>query len=976
MTTKNQPIAIVGIHGRFPDAYDIKSFWENLLNHHDPFRHVPSDRWDWREYFGSPKEEGNKTRVNCAAFIPDVDKFDYRFFGIMPREAESMDPQQRLFLQTAFQALEDASIAPSQLAGSNTGVFVGVGNAEYHTMSVRGQSTIDLFKGTGLAVTAIANRVSFHLDIHGPSETIDTACSGSLVAIHRACQSIREKECSIALVGGVNLLIGPDLFVAFDKAGMLSPDSRSKTFDDRANGYARGEGVAALVLKPLEDAKTNGDYIYALIHGSAVNHGGRAHSFTAPNSPAQSRVIISAWENAQKDFNKASIIETHGTGTPLGDPIEINGIKLVSDHFKNDVSVNRSSTYLGALKSHVGHMEATAGIGGVIKTIMSLNYSKVPANQNFHKLNKHIDLNGTCFKVPMKTELLKNEKEKLGGISSFGFGGVNAHVVIGIEHCEEEPLSHNDEQYLILLSAKSKEALDSRISQLYKHLAPNDCDVEAIRRHIINIIKVVVGINEESVLNTTLQELLKTHYERYILKVNLVGKYKITLNEVDIQASTSIDMLAHRINYLIKRENSLSIDGNAIEVSCSYNRTTCDLVYLRQLSRTLLEGRDHYKYRFSCVVSDVDDLVETLRNTMRGHDNDVNAWRGISGKNVSDLSEIEQHSSLYELAKNWVCSTSKTVTWNAVYKDSPLPKLVPLPAYPFTRDHIWFKTSRKNKVIENDKDDEYENKIYLNQESIRNEEIAVVDSGNINKQVSIAKLEEGCLFSMIGLARLIAYVLNLCESGPIHLQEVIISSCHVDIRSKKYFHVEKIKSNHANVYCVNDGLQRREVVSKASVSLPYSYDADVFNPNNKPAINEVGNHVLDRKIKSVDFFVDGVVDSENEYSVKINNIKNLNNPQSLNVISLLISDFIDSLPKSDEMKLFVSRVEIITIHEVNISRSKSITFSKKYNSKRLDIHIRDDVGKIILELKGIKLNKMNPVFNDTDHSTNRMGVIK
>ncbi|MDR3461483.1 MAG: polyketide synthase, partial [Beijerinckiaceae bacterium] len=482
-----RPIAIIGLHGRMPGAVDLAGFWDNLVHGRDAVALVPGERWSWEEIFGEPAEGEDRTYANRGGFMPFVDRFDCRFFNILPREAQTMDPQQRLFLQTAWAAFEDAGHAPSSLAGRKVGVFVGTGYADYPVLMRRDHVPLDIYRATGMAQTAIANRVSYTFDFHGPSESIDTACSSSLVAIHRAVQSLHRGECEMALAGGVNLLLGPELFIAFAKAGMLSRSGQCRTFDAAADGYVRGEGVGALVLCPLEDAERRGDFIYGVIRGSAENHGGHAHSFTAPNATAQADVVSEAWRCAGISPARAALIETHGTGTPLGDPIEINGLKKALDDAPDYAA--RGTIALGALKSHIGHLEAAAGIAGVIRTLLALRHKILPANLHRHRLNPYIDFDGAPFVMPSQnlpltaTVFADGEPAALlAGVSSFGFGGVNAHVVLqSHDRPAPSPSEANapSHAYLVVLSAKDAPGLRARVSQMIGFL--DDADAQARR---------------------------------------------------------------------------------------------------------------------------------------------------------------------------------------------------------------------------------------------------------------------------------------------------------------------------------------------------------------------------------------------------------------------------------------------------------------------------------------------------------------
>lgn len=718
--SKTYPVAVVGMHGRFPDAYDIKDFWTNICEGNNTVKLVPEERWDWKSIFGSSANESENTSINCACFMPLVDRFDPGFFGIMPREAESMDPQQRLFLQTAFAAVEDAGYAPNSLSGTNTGVFVGIGNADYPMMMRRDGAAFDIYRATGLALTSIANRVSFAMDIHGPSESIDTACSGSLVAIHRAIQSMQYGECEKAIVGGVNLLVGPDLFIAFDKAGMLSKSARCRTFDSKANGYVRGEGVAALVLCPLEVAEKNGDYIYAVIQGSAENHGGRAHSFTAPNASAQAKVVMDAWRKSGRSFHEASMIETHGTGTPLGDPIEVNGLKIVNEEVSVNVDTAASTINphiaLGALKSHVGHLEATAGIAGVIKTILSFKYRLITQNLNFESLNPHIDLSTTPYYLPTQNITLKasssEEIPHVAGVSSFGFGGVNAHIVIeSSPYNVQGPNEATTHPYLIPLSGKNKTALYNRVRQLIDFLEEGNNEFEQSRLSYDSILASLsssFGIEhsfdtEASFMMASGNTFEPTQWRKALNNLQpLVGK-KIDLAEVidclTLQEAAQRIFRSWQVDHLTQ-QSSLP----ALCTRVAVPQTEIYDVTLAQIARTLIEGRDHYKERLVCVTHSKKDLLVLLRRFLASPDQpQFNVWThsikhndlkvekpeiGIKGNNVEWLEA---------LANWWVTTKNASLKWSDIYIEIARPKKFPLPTYPFQLDKIWYhKTTEQS----------------------------------------------------------------------------------------------------------------------------------------------------------------------------------------------------------------------------------------------------------------------------------------
>ncbi len=476
----NDHIAIVGMSGLFPGGQDLDDFWENLVLGKDCITEIPKERWDWREYYGDPTET-NKTNVKWGAFIEGIDQFDPLFFGISPRQAELMDPQQRLLMMYAWKAIEDAGYAPQSLTGTKTGIFVGMGYSGYGNVIKNAGSTLEGYSATGMASALGPNRMSYFLNVHGPSEPIDTACSSSLVAIDRAVNAIQNGYCEGAIVGGVNLILTPELHISFSKANMLSEDGRCKTFSDKANGYARGEGIGMIYMKKLEDAERAGDHIYGVIKGSSVNHGGHANSLTAPNPKAQSEVLIDAYQKAGIDPRTVTYIEAHGTGTELGDPIEVNGLKTAFSELyetTGESTVKEAQCGLGSIKSNIGHLELAAGIAGVIKLLLQLKHKKLVKTLHTDVINPYIQLENSPFYIVQNnrewTALQDQEGKELprrAGVSSFGFGGVNAHVVIEeyvtskAVSIDRSTLPHSPA--IILLSAKDKSRLKEQAQNLW-----------------------------------------------------------------------------------------------------------------------------------------------------------------------------------------------------------------------------------------------------------------------------------------------------------------------------------------------------------------------------------------------------------------------------------------------------------------------------------------------------------------------------
>ncbi|UCH94145.1 MAG: SDR family NAD(P)-dependent oxidoreductase [Candidatus Aminicenantes bacterium] len=489
------PIAIIGISGVMPQSDDLEVFWRHLETGSDLIVEIPPDRWDWREWYGDPALESNKTNARWGGFISRVDAFDAQFFGISPREAELMDPQQRIFMETVWKTIEDAGYRASDLAGTRTGLFVGVAGSDYSELLRDHQVEILPQMATGLSHSALANRVSYFFDFHGPSEPVDTACSSSLLALHRGMQSIRSGDCDLAIAGGVNVITSPIGYIAFSKSGMLCPDGRCKTFDKQANGYVRGEGCGAVFLKPLRKAQADADHIYAVIKGTAVNHGGHTTSLTAPNPVAQADLLVTAWKKSGIDPTTVTYIEAHGTGTSLGDPIEINGLKRAFEQLYGEWEKPvppKAYCGIGSVKTNIGHLETAAGIAGIIKVVLAMKHKTLPATVHFKEINPQIELDGTPFYIIRETrpwECLTDEHNKKiprrAGVSSFGFGGVNAHVVL-----EEWPEAQSAERraqgagrkepHLIVLSAKNEERLKAYAGKMRNFPGQASASIEDI----------------------------------------------------------------------------------------------------------------------------------------------------------------------------------------------------------------------------------------------------------------------------------------------------------------------------------------------------------------------------------------------------------------------------------------------------------------------------------------------------------------
>lgn len=472
---RREPVAIVGIGIRFPGgANDTRSFWKILQEGVDAITEIPSDRWSIRKFYDPEPGTPGKTNARWGGFVDAIDQFDAGFFGISPREAARMDPQQRLLLEVAWEALEDAGLPAERVCGTNTGVFIGLSSTDYMLIQQASTpETIDAHTNTGGAMSIAANRISYCLNLRGPSIALDTACSSSLVAVHEGCQSIWDGECPVALAGGVNVLIKPEPYVGFSRLSMLSPDGRCKAFDAAGNGFVRSEGAAVIVLKPLSEALAAGDKIYSLILSSACNQDGHTTGLTVPSESAQETLVREACAAAKIEPGHVQFVEAHGPGTLVGDPIEARALGRVLGENRDEPCL------LGSVKTNIGHLEPAAGIAGLVKVALALDHGEIPANLHFKNPNPSIPFDELKLRVPTKNEKWsKRYGPALAGVNSFGFGGTNAHVVMQ----EYDPKHHGapvsdavrrttiDAPVLVPLSARGADSLRELAKRYHEFL--------------------------------------------------------------------------------------------------------------------------------------------------------------------------------------------------------------------------------------------------------------------------------------------------------------------------------------------------------------------------------------------------------------------------------------------------------------------------------------------------------------------------
>ncbi|MEE1281526.1 MAG: SDR family NAD(P)-dependent oxidoreductase, partial [Acutalibacteraceae bacterium] len=482
---KDKDIAIIGISGRYPEARNLNQFWDNLQQGKDCISEIPKDRWDNDLYYKNCKKE-DIPYLKEGGFLNGVYEFDPLFFSISPNEAKMKDPQERLFLQCCYETLEDAGYTRERLQSmdssgmsSSVGVFAGAMWEEYQMYGAQEQLLGNPYYMGGNA-SSIANQVSYFFNLHGPSMVVDTMCSSSLTALHLACQSLHDEECDAALVGGVNLSIHPNKYFLLCQSNFASTRGRCESFGDKGNGYVPGEGVGAVMLKPLKKAVADGDQIYGVIKATAVNHGGKTSSFTVPNPNAQANVIGNVFKKSGINPRTVSYIEAHGTGTKLGDPIEIAGLNQVFTKYTDE----KQFCAIGSVKSNIGHLEGAAGIASLTKVLLQMKHKKIVPSLHSSTLNSYIDFENSPFVVSQKLEDWKKPKLNIDGeekvfprracISAFGAGGSNAHVLVEEYLSEEEKLENIKKgTYAITVSARTEEQLDIKIKELYSSIKDN-----------------------------------------------------------------------------------------------------------------------------------------------------------------------------------------------------------------------------------------------------------------------------------------------------------------------------------------------------------------------------------------------------------------------------------------------------------------------------------------------------------------------
>ena len=730
--TKNKgnkgDIAVIGIAGRYPGAENISEFWSNLKSGKDCISEIPKSRWDWHILKGVKSPSGKEVS-RWGGFIEEPDCFDPKFFRISPREAETMDPQERLFLEICWEVIEDAGYTPRTLVvpkgpnkRRNVGVFAGVMHKDY---SMIGAETV--FRGNTVILplnnSSIANRVSYFCNFHGPSITIDTACSSSLTAIHLALESIRHGECEVALAGGVNLALHPNKYLSYGMMDLHSSNGYCNAFGNGGDGYVPGEGVGSVLLKPLSKAIEDHDNIYAVIKGSIINHGGTASGITVPSPVAQADLIVECIGKAGVDPRTISYLEAHGTGTSLGDPIEIQGLVKAFSCY----TLDRQYCAIGSVKSNIGHAESAAGISGLSKVVLQLYHKTLVPSLHSDELNQYIDFNNSPFYVQHKTEEWKqpikteNGKEtkypRRAGVSSFGATGSNAHIIleeyVQLETASRRTEIHDDEvkPVIIPLSARNKDHLKAYAVKLLECLKnmteaemswqSSEMETERLKRALRTKIRTaladIIHVEKETIEEE--QEWGEYGLEPIHLIQAIEGLMEEQKVEVNTQEIIHMNSITAVGDYLAKQIKAVAGSSNfekiTVEEHNEKSKRSSNIISLLNLAFTLQVGREAMEERVAFVVEDINGLKSKLQAFIIGIETIDNCWSGQVRRNKEavdfisldqDFIELAENGDMKRIAQMWI--NGYEPVWERLY-DKFKPSRISLPTYPFAKERYW-----------------------------------------------------------------------------------------------------------------------------------------------------------------------------------------------------------------------------------------------------------------------------------------------
>jgi FkbH-like protein len=702
-----QPIAIIGMSGKFPDANDVNEYWENLSKGKDSVTEIPKSRWSLDNFYDPNVGVPHRSYSKWGGFLSDIEMFDPLFFSISPKEAELMDPQHRLFLQEAWQALEDAGYSPQQLEKQKCGVFVGCWDGDYRDNLTENQVVPDAYYFTGNAAPILAARISYFLNLTGPNIAINTACSASLVAIHLACENIWNGTTTLALAGGVTIQTTKEYHILASQAEMLSKDGKCYTFDNRANGFVPSEGVGVVILKSLATAKRDGDHIYGIIKGSGINQDGKTNGITAPSAPSQTALECEVYNQSDIHPETISYVEAHGTGTKLGDPIEIQAL---TDAFKKYIN-QKQYCAIGSVKTNIGHTQLAAGMAGLIKILLCLKHKKLVPSLHFETANEHINLKDSPFYVntELKEWKTKNSIPRRAALSAFGFSGTNAHLVIEEYENPQSSLLSSQVHQIIVLSAKNEERLQAYAKKIINFLstvstteitpAPlvdKALSLQAVQQHLLKIASEILKVSDNEInLETELSEYGFDTVSLTALMTQLNDKYQLDITPTFLSEQASLGALAHYLAEHSHEQSCSKTNNSTLELSAKWSLT--DMAY------TLQVGRDSMEERLAMVVNNLDEVKNKLTQYVQGQTRITGFYQGnvknrstqsdllIEGEEGRDfIKSIILNRKLAKLAQLWVSGLE--IDWPLLYGKQK-PQRISLPTYPFARERYWIPLS-------------------------------------------------------------------------------------------------------------------------------------------------------------------------------------------------------------------------------------------------------------------------------------------
>ncbi|MDQ0059024.1 SDR family NAD(P)-dependent oxidoreductase [Paenibacillus harenae] len=701
-STKDE-IAIIGVAGRYPQARNIDEFWGNLKAGKDSITEIPSERWDLERYYSEERDQLGSSYGKWGGFLDDVDKFDPLFFQISPSEADYMDPQERLFLMTVYETLEDAGYTRQSFANANVGVYVGAMYGHYQLYTLDGMKT-GTAPVTGSFHSSIANRVSYHFNFAGPSIALDTMCSSSLTSVHLACESLLRGECDAAIAGGVNLSIHPMKYVLLGQTGFLSSDGRCRSFGEGGSGYVPGEGAGAVLLKPLKKAIADGDQIYAVIKASSINHGGKTNGYTVPNPGAQAKLIGSTLKKANIDARTITYLEAHGTGTSLGDPIEIAGLMRA---FAADTK-ERNFCSIGSVKSNIGHLESAAGIAAITKVLLQMKHKQLVPSLHTEALNPGIDFDNSAFIVQRElaaweqTEVDdQGSKERLprrAGISAFGAGGSNAHLILEEYESKSIPSTSSNgsnQLHAIVLSAKNEERLLEMATRLLdflnlQRLSKKRDNIDALKINLNNVLAAIVA----ELLDIRADEIdPEAAFEDYGMDALILSDVVDRLNRVYGLELTAFE-LSGQLTLNGLTDQLLRGQGETLKVQLNGEGfesvvPAWDGPALADIAYTLQTGRESFEERVAVLASSSQEMLDKLTAFCEGRTESgllrahvVGTARTAVQGNIDEAIRLDN---TVLLAQAWL--QGDKVNWERLHKVKP--RRISLPAYPFAQLRCW-----------------------------------------------------------------------------------------------------------------------------------------------------------------------------------------------------------------------------------------------------------------------------------------------